>query len=412
MRFEREHYIKKLISSKHNHLIKIVTGLRRVGKSYLLFKLYKQHLLDNGVDASHIIELQLDSFAHRKYRKADTLYEYVENQTKQDTQMYYVMIDEVQMLESFVDVLNGFLHIENLDVYVTGSNAKFLSSDIVTEFRGRGVQIHLQPLSFKEIREKSEMETSSLWRDYIYYGGLPMVVLENDKARKAEILQELLKETYLSDIINRNSVKNDTELEELFCLLASNIGALTNPNKLANTFVSEKKVKISHNTIKTYIDYFIDSFLIEKAVRYDIRGKKYIDTPYKYYFTDLGLRNALLNFRQVEPTHIMENIIYNHLIGNGYKVDVGCVTFYQKDDEGKTLRTTLEIDFVCNKGSERVYIQSAYSLPDEDKQKQEQRSLTFTDDSFTKIIITTDDIPTHIMSNGIIMMNVYDYLLN
>ena len=412
MRFEREHYIKKLISSKHNHLIKIVTGLRRVGKSYLLFKLYKQHLLDNGVDASHIIELQLDSFAHRKYRKADTLYEYVENQTKQDTQMYYVMIDEVQMLESFVDVLNGFLHIDNLDVYVTGSNAKFLSSDIVTEFRGRGVQIHLQPLSFKEIREKSEMETSSLWRDYIYYGGLPMVVLENDKARKAEILQELLKETYLSDIINRNSVKNDTELEELFCLLASNIGALTNPNKLANTFVSEKKVKISHNTIKTYIDYFIDSFLIEKAVRYDIRGKKYIDTPYKYYFTDLGLRNALLNFRQVEPTHIMENIIYNHLIGNGYKVDVGCVTFYQKDDEGKTLRTTLEIDFVCNKGSERVYIQSAYSLPDEDKQKQEQRSLTFTDDSFTKIIITTDDIPTHIMSNGIIMMNVYDYLLN
>ena len=412
MRFEREHYIKKLISSKHNHLIKIVTGLRRVGKSYLLFKLYKQHLLDNGVDASHIIELQLDSFAHRKYRKADTLYEYVENQTKQDTQMYYVMIDEVQMLESFVDVLNGFLHIDNLDVYVTGSNAKFLSSDIVTEFRGRGVQIHLQPLSFKEIREKSEMETSSLWRDYIYYGGLPMVVLENDKARKAEILQELLKETYLSDIINRNSVKNDTELEELFCLLASNIGALTNPNKLANTFVSEKKVKISHNTIKTYIDYFIDSFLIEKAVRYDIRGKKYIDTPYKYYFTDLGLRNALLNFRQVEPTHIMENIIYNHLIGNGYKVDVGCITFYQKDDEGKTLRTTLEIDFVCNKGSERVYIQSAYSLPDEDKQKQEQRSLTFTDDSFTKIIITTDDIPTHIMSNGIIMMNVYDYLLN
>ena len=275
--------------------------------------------------------------------------------------MYYVMIDEVQMLESFVDVLNGFLHIENLDVYVTGSNAKFLSSDIVTEFRGRGVQIHLQPLSFKEIREKSEMETSSLWRDYIYYGGLPMVVLENDKARKAEILQELLKETYLSDIINRNSMKNDTELEELFCLLASNIETLTNLNKLSNTFVSEKKVKISHNTIKTYIDYFIDSFLIEKAVRYDIRGKKYIDTPYKYYFTDLGLRNALLNFRQVEPTHIMENIIYNHLIGNGYKVDVGCVTFYQKNDEGKTLRTTLEIDFVCNKGSERVYIQSAYS---------------------------------------------------
>ncbi len=412
MKFEREHYIKKLISSKHNHLIKIVTGLRRVGKSYLLFNLYKQHLLDNGVDTSHIIEIQLDSFAHRKYRKAETLYEYIENQTKQDSQMYYVMLDEVQMLEDFVDVLNGFLHLENLDVYVTGSNAKFLSSDIVTEFRGRGVQIHLQPLSFKEIKEMSDEDTSSLWKDYIYYGGLPMVVLEKDKARKAEILQELLKETYLSDIINRNSVKNDAELEELFCLLASNIGALTNPNKLANTFVSEKKVKIGHNTIKTYIDYFIDSFLINKAVRYDIKGKKYIDTPYKYYFADLGLRNALLNFRQVEPTHIMENIIYNHLIGNGYKVDVGCLTFYQKDDEGKTTRTTLEIDFVCNRGSERVYIQSAYSLPDEDKQKQEQRSLTLTDDSFTKIIITTDDIPMHTMPNGIIMMNVYDYLLN
>ena len=412
MEFKREHYINKLISSKHNHLIKIVTGLRRVGKSYLLFNLYKQHLLDNGVDAGHIIELQLDSFAHRKYRKAETLYEYVENLAKQDSQMYYVMIDEVQMLDSFVDVLNGFLHIDNLDVYVTGSNAKFLSSDIVTEFRGRGVQIHLQPLSFKEIKEKSDEETSSLWRDYIYYGGLPMVVIEKDKVRKAEILQELLKETYLNDIINRNSVKNDAELEELFSLLASNIGSLTNPNKLVNTFISEKKVKISHNTIKTYIDYFIDSFLIDKAVRYDIKGKKYIDTPYKYYFTDLGLRNALLNFRQVEPTHIMENIIYNHLIGNGYKVDVGCVTFYQKDDEGKTVRTTLEIDFVCNKGTERVYIQSAYSLPDEDKQRQEQRSLTLTDDFFTKIIITTDNIPTHTMSNGIIMTNIYDYLLN
>ena len=412
MKFEREYYIERLISSKHNHLIKIVTGLRRVGKSYLLFNLYKQHLLDNGVDAGHIIELQLDSFAHRKYRKAETLYEYVENLTKQDSQMYYVMIDEVQMLEDFVDVLNGFLHIDNLDVYVTGSNAKFLSSDIVTEFRGRGVQIHLQPLSFKEIKEKSDEETSSLWRDYIYYGGLPMVVIEKEKARKAEILQELLKETYLSDIINRNSVKNDAELEELFSLLASNIGSLTNPSKLANTFISEKKVKISHNTIKTYIDYFIDSFLIGKAVRYDVRGKRYIDTPYKYYFSDLGLRNALLNFRQVEPTHIMENIIYNHLIGNGYKVDVGCVTFYQKDDEGKTIRTTLEIDFVCNKGSERVYIQSAYSLPDEDKRKQEQRSLTLTDDSFTKIIITTDDIPRHNMPNGIVMMNVFDYLLN
>ena len=411
MKFARENYIAKLSSLKHNGLIKIVTGLRRVGKSYLLFNLYRQHLIKNGVQENQIIDIQLDSFAHRKYRKAETLYEFVENIAKQDSQMHYVMIDEVQMLEDFVDVLNGFLHIKNLDVYVTGSNAKFLSSDIVTEFRGRGVQIHLQPLTFKEIKSNSSEEISTLWRDYIYYGGLPMVVLESEKTRKTEILQELLQETYLSDIKNRNNIKNDAELEELFSLLASNIGALTNPNKLANTFISEKKVKISHNTIKTYIDYFIDSFLISRAVRYDIKGKKYIDTPFKYYFADLGLRNALLNFRQVEPTHIMENIIYNHLLGEGYKVDVGCITHYQKDSYGKTTRSTLEVDFVCNKGSERLYIQSAYSLPDEEKIRQEQRSLTLTNDSFVKMILTTDNIPTYTTDNGIIMMNIFEYLL-
>ncbi len=411
MKFARENYIAKLSNLKHNGLIKIVTGLRRVGKSYLLFNLYRQHLIKNGVQENQIIDIQLDSFAHRKYRKAETLYEFVQNIAKQDSQMHYVMIDEVQMLEDFVDVLNGFLHIKNLDVYVTGSNAKFLSSDIVTEFRGRGVQIHLQPLTFKEIKSNSSEEISTLWRDYIYYGGLPMVVLESEKTRKTEILQELLQETYLSDIKNRNNIKNDAELEELFSLLASNIGALTNPNKLANTFISEKKVKISHNTIKTYIDYFIDSFLISRAVRYDIKGKKYIDTPFKYYFADLGLRNALLNFRQVEPTHIMENIIYNHLLGEGYKVDVGCITHYQKDSYGKTTRSTLEVDFVCNKGSERLYIQSAYSLPDEEKIRQEQRSLTLTNDSFVKMILTTDNIPTHTTDNGIIMMNIFEYLL-
>lgn len=411
MIFKRERYIDKLISSKHNHLIKIVTGLRRVGKSFLLFNLYKQHLISEGVSEDHIIEIHLDSFNHRKYRKAENLFEYVESLSKQDSQMFYVMIDEVQMLEEFVDVLNGFLHINNLDVYVTGSNAKFLSSDIVTEFRGRGVQIYLQPLSFKEITEKSTEDIFSIWKDYIYYGGLPMVVLEKNKSRKAEILQELLKETYLSDIINRNNIKNDAEIEELFCLLASNIGTLTNPNKLANTFVSEKKVKINHSTIKSYIDYFIDSFLINKAIRFDIKGKKYINSPYKYYFTDIGLRNALLNFRQVEPTHIMENLIYNYAIGEGFKVDVGCITRYQKDLEGKTIRSILEIDFVCNKGSDRIYIQSAYSMPDEEKLKQEQRSLSLTDDSFTKIILTADNIPTHTLENGIIVMNIYDYLL-
>ena len=411
MKFARENYITKLSHLKHNGLIKIVTGLRRVGKSYLLFNLYRQHLIENGVQENHIIEIQLDSFAYRKYRNAEILYEFVADIAKQNSQMHYVMIDEVQMLEDFVDVLNGFLHIRNLDVYVTGSNAKFLSSDIVTEFRGRGVQIHLNPLTFKEIKNSSNEDISTLWRDYIYYGGLPIVVLENNKTRKAEILQELLQETYLSDIKNRNNLKNDAELEELFCLLASNIGALTNPNKLANTFVSEKKVKISHNTIKTYIDYFIDSFLINRAVRYDIKGKKYIDTPFKYYFADMGLRNALLNFRQVEPTHIMENITYNHLLGEGYKVDVGCITHYQKDSDGKTTRSTLEIDFVCNKGSERLYIQSAYSMPDEEKKRQEQRSLSLTDDSFAKIILTIDNIPTHTTDKGIVIMNIFEYLL-
>ncbi len=411
MKYARTQYIAKLNNYKHNRLIKIVTGLRRVGKSFLLFNLYKQHLIEAGVAEDHIIEIQLDSFTHRKYRKAETFFEYVETQSKQDSNMYYVMIDEVQMLEDFVDVLNGFLRIENLDVYVTGSNAKFLSSDIVTEFRGRGVQIHLQPLSFKEITENSSKDIASLWRDYIFYGGLPMVVLEDDASHKEEILQELIKETYLSDIKNRNNIKNDAELEELFSLLASNIGALTNPNKLANTFVSKKNVKISHNTIKSYIDYFIDSFLINRAIRYDIKGKKYIDTPFKYYFADMGLRNALLNFRQVEPTHIMENIIYNYLIGEGYKIDVGNITYYYRNSAGKTERSNFEIDFVCNKGSERIYIQSAYSMPDENKIKQEQRSLTLTNDSFTKLILTTDNIPTHTTENGIIMMNIFEYLL-
>lgn len=411
MRFERKQYIDRLVNSRHNHLVKIVTGLRRVGKTYLLFNLYKQHLLDSGVDENRIIEIQLDSFAHRRYRKAEELYEHVTGLASQDSRMHYVMIDEVQMLEDFVDVLNGFLHIDNLDVYVTGSNAKFLSSDIVTEFRGRGVQVHLQPLSFKEITRKVNADVQTVWRDYIYYGGLPLVVIEQDRARKAEMLHDFLRETYLNDIINRNKVKNDAELEELFSMLASNIGGLTNPTKLANTFKSKKKVNIKSETIKRYIDYFIDSFLVSRAVRYDIKGKKHIGSPYKYYFADMGLRNALLNFRQVEPTHIMENIIYNHLVGEGYQVDMGSLTHYTRNDEGKTRRSTLEVDFVCNRGSERVYIQSAYSIPDEKKREQEQRSLMLTGDSFTKIILTTDNIPTHTLDSGIVMMNVQDYLL-
>lgn len=313
MIFYREKYIQQLISLRHNGLVKIVTGLRRVGKSYLLFTLFKQRLLQEGVHQNHIIEIQLDSFADRRLRKAETLYTFVQEKVQADSGMYYVIIDEVQMLEDFVDVLNGFLHIGNVDVYVTGSNAHFLSSDVVTEFRGRGIQIHLHPLSFKEIQEATKVDVFHLWRDYMYYGGLPMVVLEADPVRKAQMLSDLLHETYLNDIINRNRIKNDSDLEELLIMLASNIGALTNPTKLANTFKSEKKSQISHNTIKQYIDYFKDSFLISRATRYDIKGRKYIDSPYKYYFADLGLRNALIGFRQVEPTHCMENILYNYL---------------------------------------------------------------------------------------------------
>lgn len=412
MIFYREKYIQQLISLRHNGLVKIVTGLRRVGKSYLLFTLLKQRLLQEGVHQDHIIEIQLDSFADRRLRKAETLYTFVQEKVQADSGMYYVIIDEVQMLEDFVDVLNGFLHIGNVDVYVTGSNAHFLSSDVVTEFRGRGIQIHLHPLSFKEIQEATKVDVLHLWRDYMYYGGLPMVVLEADPVRKAQMLSDLLHETYLNDIINHNRIKNDSDLEELLIMLASNIGALTNPTKLANTFKSEKKSQISHNTIKQYIDYFKDSFLISRATRYDIKGRKYIDSPYKYYFADLGLRNALIGFRQVEPTHCMENILYNYLTEQGYLVDVGNIFYIGKNETGKLQRSTFEVDFVCNRGSERIYIQSAYRLPDEDKLQQEQRSLMLTGDSFRKMILTTDNIPCHSLENGIVVMNVYDYLLS
>ena len=411
MEFKRQDCIKKLLEYKHNHLVKIVTGLRRVGKSYLLLNLYRNYLINNGVDANHIIGIQLDDFAQKQYRNPDIIYNYVKDLTSSDNEMYYVIIDEVQMLDDFVDVLNGFLHISNIDLYVTGSNAKFLSSDIVTEFRGRGVQIHVNPLSLKEIYDETGREIQSLWKDYMFYGGIPIIVLENDYAIKADLLQNLIKETYLTDIVNRNHIKNDAELEELFRILASNIGALTNPTKLSNTFKSEKHVDIHSTTIKAYIDHFIDAFLINKSIRFDIKGKKYIDTPSKYYFADLGLRNSLIDFRQVEPTHLMENIVYNHLLQQGYKIDVGIMERYSKDANGKTLRSLLEVDFVCNKGGDRIYVQSAYSISDKEKLEQEARSLSLIDDSFRKIIVTNDNIPSYYLNNGIFVTNVCDFLL-
>lgn len=412
MEFKREQYIQKLEAYKHNHLIKVVTGLRRVGKSYLLFKLFKRHLVECGVAANHIIEIALDDFAFSGYRNAEKMYHFVKEASSNDKGMHYVFIDEVQMLDRFVDVLNGFLHIDNLDVYVTGSNAKFLSSDIVTEFRGRGVQVNVNPLTFKEILTEKGGEVTSVWKDYMYYGGIPLIVTESDASIKREMLHALVKETYLTDIIGRNKVKNDLELSDLFNILASNIGTLTNPTKLSNTFKSEKNVSVNSWTIKQYIDYFEDSFLLKKTIRYDIKGKKYIDTPCKYYFSDIGLRNSALDFRQVEPTHVMENIIFNHLIQFGYNVDVGVMERYSKDKNGKTVRNTLEVDFVCNKDNDRLYVQSAFSIPDGDKLEQEQRSLYLIDDSFKKIILTNDTVPAHRLNNGIYVMNVCDYLVD
>lgn len=410
--YPREKYVQQLLSLRQNGLVKIITGLRRVGKSYLLFSLFSQRLLQEGVSEDHIIGISLDSYANKHLRKAELFYRFVQDKIQFSTERYYVLIDEVQLLEDFVDVLNGLLHIPNVDVYVTGSNARFLSSDVVTEFRGRGTQVHLYPLSFKEIYEYSKSDVLSLWRDYMCYGGLPLVVLADSVQQKAQILRNLMKETYLSDIVSRNQVKNDSDLEELLVLLASNIGALTNPNKLANTFKSEKKSDISHNTIKLYIDYFIDSFLISRATRYDIKGHKYINSPYKYYFSDMGLRNALIGFRQVEPTHAMENILYNHFLEQGYIVDVGNVSVIGKNAEGNSQRSTYEIDFVCNRGNERLYIQSAYTLGDEQKLQQEQRPLLLTKDNFRKMILTTDNVPNHALDNGIQIMNIYEYLLS
>lgn len=411
MEIKRDLYLNKLIDSKHNHLVKIVTGLRRVGKSYLLFNLFKRHLLVDGVDINHIIEMPFDDYANRRYRDADIFYDFVKSRL-QDNGMYYVLLDEVQMLDNFVDVINGLLHIENVDVYVTGSNARFLSSDVVSEFRGRGVQIHLNPLSFKEFMTAFDGDSYHGLQEYMQYGGLPIVVNAKGGQAKADQLNSLIKETYLTDIIARNRVKNDAELEELFLILASNIGSLTNPTKLANTFASEKRVSIKGETIKKYIDFFVDSFLVECARRYDVKGRSYINTPLKYYFPDMGLRNSLLNFRQIEPTHIMENIIYNELRHRGYGVDVGAIPVYSKNADGVSQRSMLEIDFVCNRASDRLYIQSAYSMPDKDKLEQEQRSLLSVNDSFRKMIVTADNVPTHQTNNGIEIVNIVDFLLN
>lgn len=409
MIIERKKYMQQLVQSKHNGLVKIITGIRRCGKSFLLFNLFKSQLEKEGIDKEHIIEMALDDFANREYRDPEKFYQYVKAQIK-DGRMYYVLLDEVQMMDQFEDVLNGLLHIPNVDVYVTGSNAKFLSKDIITEFRGRGYQIHVSPLSFSEFMTTYNGSKEDGWIEYLQYGGLPPVVLQPNDEEKIKFLKDLWQETYLIDILNRNHIKNNAELEELLCMLASGIGGLINPQKLSNTFKTNKNVSISPATLKSYISYCSDAFLIEEANRYDVKGRKYIGTPMKYYFADLGLRNALLNFRQVEKTHLMENAIYSELRRQGFNVDVGVVTVNGKDENGSSYRKQLEVDFVCNKGSRRCYIQSALSLPSQEKIDQETNSLRRLDDGFERIVIVGDHMSCNHDDNGILFMSIYDFM--
>ena len=411
MEIRRDIYLNKLISKKHNGLIKVVTGMRRCGKSYLLFNLFKEYLVNEGVNENHIIEIAFDSFENRKYRDPEVLFPYLMEKIA-DNEMYYVLLDEVQMLDDFESVLNSLGRKKNVDVYVTGSNAKFLSKDIIPEFRGRGDEVHMYPLTYSEFMSVYDGDKQEGWRDYVLFGGIPLVLGFETADQKSDFLKSLFEETYISDITGRNNIRNKAELEELLNILSSAIGTLTNPSKLSATFKSVKNKTISKDTIIKYIDYLKDSFIIDSAIRYDIKGKKYINTPSKYYFTDLGLRNARLNFRQVEETHAMENIIFNELKVRGYNVDVGVVVMNEVDKNGKKIRKQLEVDFVCNKGSKRFYIQSAYALPDKEKMEQEQRSLVNTGDGFKKIIITKDAVAPLYNDEGILVMSVFDFLLN
>lgn len=407
---KRDAYLNRLISKKHNGLIKVVTGVRRCGKSYLLFNLFKEHLLSEGVDKNHIIEIAFDAFENKQFQDPYVLMPYLKEQIA-DEKMYYILLDEVQLLGEFEAVLNSLIRMENVDVYVTGSNARFLSKDVITEFRGRGDEIHMFPLSFSEFMSVYSGTKQDGWNEYMLYGGLPLVLRFEKPEEKIAFLKSLFEETYISDIVGRHKIRNRAELEELLNILSSAIGSLTNPTKLSATFKSVKQKTISKMTITRYIDYLCDAFLIDSAVRYDIKGKKYIDTPVKYYFTDMGLRNARLNFRQLEETHTMENIIFNELKIRGFNVDIGIVIVNSSKD-GSSVRKQYEIDFVCNKGSKRYYIQSAYAIPDQAKMEQEQRSLMMTGDAFKKIIITKDAPASYYNDSGVLIMSIFDFMLN
>ena len=411
MEIKRDYYLQKLIAKKHNGLIKVITGMRRCGKSYLLFTLFKKHLLESGVAEDHIVEIPFDSFENKKYRDPEVLYPYVKEKLVDD-QKYYILLDEVQLLGEFESVLNGFMRIPNVDVYVTGSNAKFLSKDIITEFRGRGDELHMNPLSFAEFMSVYDGNKYDGWKEYVLYGGLPPVVLLPTPEQKIELLKRLFDETYVSDIVGRHKIRNKDEFEELINILSSGIGSLTNPKKLADTFKTKKRTKLSVNTIKSYLDYLCDAFVVTRATRYDIKGKKYIDTPQKYYFSDVGLRNARINFRQIEENHTMENILFNELIARDFNVDVGLVVTREYDGSGNRQQKQLEVDFVCNKGAKRYYVQSAFAIPDEAKMQQESNSLLRIDDTFKKIIVVKDTPAPWYTDDGILVISVYDLLLN
>lgn len=412
MLFERKQYLQRLVHGQGNGMVKIVTGIRRCGKSYLLFNIFRQYLLDHGTDADHIICLSLDDHRNQSLTQPDTLLSYIDAHTVQDGRLNYVILDEVQLVEDFVGVLLSLMHTPNMEVYVSGSNSKFLSSDVVTEFRGRGWEIHVQPLSFAEYYAVAGGDKQEALNQYYTYGGLPQVYAMPTPYEKEQYLKNLYETTYLRDVIDRNHLQNAEGMRQLIQVLASDIGASTNPRRIANTFLSEERIAIKDTTIRKYIDYLQNAFIIHEALRYDVKGRKYIGTETKYYFEDMGLRNAIINFRQVEFNHVMENVLYNELRMRGYSVDVGAVQTYEKDKNGKTVRKNLEVDFVVNRGSERVYIQSAYMLPDYEKTLQEQRPLLHLPDNFSKVIIVGDRYYSHYNDGGIRIVGLFDFLLN
>ena len=427
MIIERNHYLDKLISKKENGLIKVITGIRRCGKSFLLFELYHSYLNSIGINDQHIIELALDEAVNARYRNPLELDRYIRSLVSDKSIKYYVFLDEIQKVSSiqnpyvddptskigFVDVLLGLMKLKNVDLYVTGSNSRMLSSDILTEFKDRGDEIRVNPLTYREFYSAFEGEKRYAWREYYTYGGMPLILSKKTHEEKSKYLKDLFAKTYLSDVLEHNRIKNDQMiLEELLNIVSSAVGSLTNPTKLANTFQSVKQIPINANTISKYLDYFIDAFILYKAYRYDIKGRKYIETPLKYYFTDVGLRNARLNFRQQEENHIMENILYNELMAREFDVDVGMVEYNRRDENGKKVRTQLEIDFVANKGSKRYYIQSALTVADEEKRKQETNSLNRVEDSFKKIVVVKDDIMPWHDDHGILYIGIEEFLLN